>query len=257
MYDNLNSFRAEMNNCAISSDKYEGLGTITGVSKKGDTPTISIYPADTQGSLENFFGSNGNYFIIRYIGSIPRMSYDYHVDGETKGKIFEIDPSGDLFAKLLFNPHDDLVTGTISIPIPIAKLTGDGINASNNSNKITKMKTLMITTATGIVDGNRKVIDIMSIVKGMRVILGRSYIDQTVYGTLRKKFTIELKDDTKILSFSFGNIVLDDGDVSATSQREKPTSIASLKNGKYKEQASLVEKMLESPNKIYNTEATI
>ena len=257
MYDNLNSFRAEMSDCEVSSDEYEGLGAVTGVSKSGDIPIISIYPADTQGSLENFFGENGNYFLIRYVGSMPRMSYDYHIDGETKGKIFELDPSGDLFAKLLFNPHDDLITGTISTTIPTAKLTGDGTNISQDSNNIVKMKTLMISTATGVVDSNTKVIDIMSIVKGTRVLLGRSYIDQTVYGTLRKKFTIELKDDTKILSFSFGNIVLDSGNAFDTSKRENLTSIASLKKESYKEQASQVEKMLDTPNKIYNTEVTI
>ncbi len=264
MYDNLDSFRAEFSNCEVSTLPIEGLGDVVAVRKTGDSPTVDIYPSDTQDSLESFFGTNGDYFLISYLGDFPRLSYGYHVDGEMVDDILSISPKGSMFGNLLFNPNEDLATGTISTPIQMVQLTGENIVNAFEGKSASKQKTILIQLAYGETLENKSVVpclDIMAFVDGRRFLVGRSKTDTTVYGTLRKKFSIGLKDNTKLLSFSFGSIIVDDGSNTALLCRSEAMMLSELvkeyTSRDYIDNINIILKMLDTPNKIYDTEVTI
>ena len=261
MYDNLNSFRALFTGCETATEQFEGLGAITVVTRTEEGGNIDIYPADTQASLEPFFGANGDYFLVSYIGDTPDLRYGYHIDGEDQGDIFSLSDTGKMFSKVRFNPNDDLVTGTFSKPVPIMMITGEPITKGLEENVEVKIKTLIIQMMFGEIseEGQIKpVIDIMTIADGRRILLGRSNTDNVAYGTLRKKFNIGLKENTKLLSFSFGNNPTDDSNIPDTLLRQEPTLLHKLAaDVDYGDNIKKFMKMLDTPNKIYNTEATI
>lgn len=261
MYDNLNSFRALFTGCEIATEQFEGLGAITVVTRTEDGGNIDVYPADTQASLEPFFGDNGDYFLVSYIGDTPDLRYGYHIDGENQGDIFSLTDTGKMFSKACFNPNDDLVTGSFSKPVPIMVITGEPITKGLEDNTEVKIKTLIVQMMYGEIseeDRTESVIDIMTIVDGRRMLLGRSNTDNVAYGTLRKKFNIGLKENTKILSFSFGNNPTDSSSVSDTILRQEATLLHDLATDtNYGDNIKKFIKMLDTPNKIYNTEATI
>ncbi len=261
MYDNLNSYRAELTDCEQRTEAIEGLGDVTFIAGNGDIPEINIYPADTQASLEPFLEQHGNYFLISYLGQLPSFSYDYHIDGIAESSILAVEAKDDLFVHLKFDPNADLITGTVSLPVVASALSGINVAQSFSDTSKPKIKTFIVQMLFGSALVNKErvdCIDLVTYVNGQRNLLARSYTDVTVYGTLRKKFRIIPQDSTKIVSCSFGKMDIEPSDNSDTDEREQSMHLSELaqKTG-YADIVKMITDMLDTPNKIYNTEVTI
>jgi hypothetical protein len=261
MYDNLNSFRADLADCEQTTESVEGLGSLTFVSANGEAPEINIYPADTQGSLEPFFEGHGDFFLISYIGKLPSFSYEYHIDEVPEGPILEVEAKDDMFLHIKFDPNADLSAGTVAKPIAATALTGMNIAKVFADDKKPEIKTFIVQMLLGraLVDKNRvNCVDIVAYVDGQRNTLSRSYVDAPTYGTLRKRFRIALQDTTKILTCSFGRMNVPVSGNSDTDDRNESMHLSdlSVKDG-YSEVVKTITAMLDAPNKLYNTEVNI
>jgi len=253
MYDNTNGYRAIVTDCEFVTEELDGMGEVSFYAKSGDNPEINIYPADTQASLEPFLEGNGDYVMFAYIGQAPSFSYDYHIDEVTEGSILSVRTDHSLFFDVEFDPSADLLTGYIRRAISAASFTGKNIVnqfAGKNDVGVETFMLQMLFPDPAINGGN---IDIVAYGNGERNHIARSKVETTSYGSLRKKLRIVLGDSTKLISVSFGR--LDAGNM--YSGGEEILETKAIQELGSDQMFRTITRMLDAPNKIYNTEVNI
>lgn len=253
MIDNTNRFKAILNDCEVNSTSFEGLGNITGVSCTKDGGFIEILPSDTEAGIETFFRKNGDYFVLSYIGDTPDFVFKYDGDDTHQNTIFSISDVDETFGKLFFNPNDDFITGTIQKTVPSYMLKTTNSLVSSDQKPPLKINTIVVHLLSGLISAEENVLDIVSYLNGMAIHLGRSFTDKTVYGSSRKAINIGLKSNSKVVSFSFGNLIVDGGNINDTKDREGITKLSELDGDGFR----VISKILDTPNKIYNTKADV
>ena len=263
MYDNMNNYRAILENATVTTETVEGIGEVRGVVGVGEDAVLALYDSDTQGSLEDIVSSHGSFIAFSYLGDLPRFQYEYHIDETPVSPILDIDPQGQLFAQFKFNPHDDLITGTIFSPVPLMSLTGDDFLAGFEERKYYRQRTLFVQFLHGFADAaeDDPIVDIVAYTAGRRYLLGRSKIDAFALGTLRKRISMELKDNTIVTSAFFGAIPVGTISFSSSEERTEDTAISDMKDkyvySNFTEEISKIEGMIATPTKIYNTEGAL
>jgi hypothetical protein len=263
MYDNMNNYRAILENATVATEEIEGVGTVRGIVGVGDDSVVALYDSDTQGSLEDIVSVHGSFIAISYLGGLPRIQYEYHIDETSVSPILDINPKGDLFAQLKFNPSDDFIKGTIDGPIPLANLTGDDFLAGFEERRHYRQRTIIIQFLHGFSDPGEQapVVDIVAYTEGKRSLLGRSNLDEFSLGTLRKRVSLELQDDTILTSVTFGAIPIGTISYHPTKERETDCIIGDMKEvsfyNSFVDKISDLQGILSTPTKIYNTEGAI
>lgn len=258
MNGNFGGLSAELVNCQVESRDIPEMGIVPAVFSQGGACSVLIYDIDTQGSIEDFLSENGNYFLLSYNGEMPTLTYEYHIDGVSEGDIFKIGLLEDRKGIVEYNPNDDLLTGTVKAEFEMTQITGERFEEALNDKLDYKRRSFLIHLSSGgkSEDGEcvKEYLDIKALSeKGVMTHLARSFTDAAVLGTVRKRIRIDFDDDTSLVSFSKGTIVLDMPCSTSREGRLDPeVAINSDKPG-----LKAMYKNLLKPNKIFNTEANI
>lgn len=264
MYDNMNNYTGTFDGCSIKTEDIESLGAHTFLS--GDQPVsrLVVESADF-GGIPTFIGDEDRFFIIKYMGKMPKITYQYHFNDTDLDTIFEIDPSGDRFGTLTFKPNDDVSVGASRGILDLSALDKYGTNILNGVDTSVTSSTFAIHSYIGRTYANRtdedSFIGISAYSNGLRRSLLKVMGSGLVLGGVSKRIVITLDSTTKLESFSIGTTKLFD----ATSTNEDFI----LSNGTIFDMVNDIEyssyhgnivrfkKMLEHPNSMFNTESGI
>ncbi|RLF46369.1 MAG: hypothetical protein DRN17_00585 [Thermoplasmata archaeon] len=261
MRDNTTTSEAELIDCSIHNIIKEDGKQIRGIGADGPIGYVSIGSFDTQGSLE-ILQEHGDFLLISVYGDIPEFAYEYMVGDENVGQILAIKPKGNLFASYVFNPLDGSSTGAVSSFIPMGTLTGMGAADIMGDSPVKKINTFMISVNKSMdSSGEQNHVHMICSSGGKQTAISESIIDDIAYGSLRKKLFIRVTPDSTLLSVSTGNIqtrsVGDNEKYILTTPAPLLTLMESEYNETYKAGFRNISRLLEFPNKIYDTEGTI
>jgi hypothetical protein len=261
MVDNLSNSTAELFDCDYMNMVISNGKTISGVSPTGDSGKVVISDIDTQGTLD-LFESSGDYIVLSVYGHIPKISYDYFVGDDPVGNILEISPKGGIAATIHYKPIDDSSTGEMNAIIPMTALTGRSLEDIAKTDAPKRIHTVYIGISSykdPEIDTYRHALVVIS--GGIMSKVADIPVEQIAYGSLRKRFTIEMSQDTLLMSFFFGRKQLFDPQSGFLADVSEPimldTLIGNERDGDRKEALKQTKKMLLHPSKLYNTEGVI
>ena len=213
MYDNMNNLTATFDGCSIKTEDIESLGAHTFLSADAPSSRIIIESADF-GGISTFIGDEDKFFIIKYMGKMPKITYQYHFNDAELDTIFEIDPSGDRFGKLIFKPNDKVAVGASKCFINLSALDNYGTNTLNNVDTSIAYSTFAIHSYLGTSDANRtdenSFIGISAYSNGLRTSLLKVLGSGLILGSISKRIVITLDATTKLENFSIGTLKLFD-----------------------------------------------
>ena len=262
MYDNTNNLTATLEGCSIKSEAIENLGEHTFLSADQASARVIVESSDF-GGIPSFIGDDNKFFIIKYMGKMPKITYQYHFNDAELDTIFEIDPSGNRFGKLTFKPVDDAATGSEQSILNLGILDSYGTDLLNGVDTATTSSTFAIHSFIG---GSRRsavseesYIGISAYRDGIRSSLLKVLGTGLILGSVSKRIMITLSSSTKLESFSIGELKL----FEATSDNEEmilgKETLHNMINEPeylgYNDNIVRFKKMLDHPNKIFNTES--
>ena len=223
IYDNTNNFTATLNGCSQKTQDIENLGLHTFISEDTEGSSIVIDSSDF-GGIGTFIGDNNQYFIIKYMGKMPKITYEYFFDEESQSKIFEIDPSGEIFGELIFVPNDDTALGAQVLPVQMAMLN----SSASIEDQTLVSNTFAIHSFVGEMIENKTASDYIGIcayTSRGRVVISKSLGDGLTLGSVKKRIVLSLSPTTKMESFSFGTRSLFNTESSMAEDIDKPISL--------------------------------
>ncbi len=262
MIDNLSNCSADIIGCHVDDVVIEGDKTIRGLVVDSSSGEVIIRDIDTQGSLE-IMQSHGDFLMISVYGYIPEIKYEYYAGDDPVGEMISISPKGGLFTEFKFKPVDDSTTGEVYSLAPTAVFAGRSLMDVSSPDTRKKVYTFMMSLIKSTVDTKEfegEQLHMMCFSGGIRHMLSTSRVSDVAYGSLRKQLRLLLTEDTALLSVSTGNIQFSNPEGSAD-YMEKPEHFQSIldkeTHPEYKAAYTRIKKMLEHPNKLFNTEGTI
>jgi hypothetical protein len=261
MVDNLNNSTAELFDCGYMNMVVSNGKTISGVSPTGENGKVVISDIDTQGSLD-LFEENGDYIVLSVYGHVPKISYDYFVGDDPVGNILEISPKGGIAATIHYKPIDDSSTGELNGIIPMTALTGRSLEDIAKVNTPKRIYTIYIGVARYESPEDHEIRHALIIISGgIMSKVADIPVEQIAYGSLRKKLTIEMSQDTLLMSFFFGRKHIFDPQSGFLADISEPTMIDTLIGNEgdedRKDALKQTKKMLLHPSKLYNIEGVI
>ena len=264
MHDNMNNFTASFIGCSMKTEDIENLGPHTFVSNDSPSGRV-ILESSAFGGIPTFIGDNDQYFIIKYMGKMPKITYQYHFNDTELDTIFEIDPSGDIFGRLTFHPNDDVSIGAAQTILNLATLDNYGTIELNQNNESITSSCFAIHSHIGKTKANTEgedtYIGISSYSKGARTSILKVMGTGLILGSISKRIVITLNDSTKLESFSMGSLKLFDATVSNEDIiLAKGSLYDMLTNLEYEDYSGNIytfKKMLEHPNKIFNVDSEV
>ncbi len=263
MYDNMNRYTATFDGCSTKNEEIENLGLHTFVSADSGSKRVIIESLDF-GGIDSFIGDDNKFFIVKYMGKMPKITYQYHLHDTELDTIFEIDPSGDNFGKLTFFPNDDLAQGGSETVLNLSVMDNYSSNLLHGVDNNISPSTFAVlsyvgTTQVDGIDRNYIGMDVYS-QKG-RIPILNVLADGLTLGSVSKRVVITLSDTTKLESFSMGTLKLFDqasvGEKKLSQRSTLPEMLDDLSYSQYHSNIRKLQKMLEYPNKIFNVDSQI
>ncbi len=264
MYDNMNNYTATFDGCSIKTEEIENLGQHTFLSADSGAKRVILESEDV-GGIGSFIGDDNKFFIIKYMGKMPKITYQYHFNDTELDTIFEVDPSGDNFGKLTFSPNDDVSAGAAQTSLNLTSFDNYSENIMNGRDNSVISSTLAVHSYVGTTsfDGheNGDYIGIAVYSRGVRVPILKTLGTGLILGEISKRIVISLSDTTRLESFSVGEIKMFD----ATRSNEESLStqvllsemIDDLSYSLYHENIRKFQKMLNHPNKMFDVDSQL
>ncbi len=264
MNDNMNNYTALFDGCSLKTEEVESLGVHTFVSADFGQKRIVIESPDI-GGIGSFVGDPDKFFIIKYMGRMPKITYQYHFNDTELDTIFEIDPSGDNFGKLTFSPLDDLSAGSAIKPLDLSSFDEYASNVLHGKDNSVVSSIFAVCSYIGITaeDGHYGDsyigIDVYS--RGGKVQVSKTLGEGLVLGGMSKRIVITLDDTTKLESFSMGTHKMIDATKENEEEISRKVAIAEMLDdpiySEYHENIRKFQKMLEYPNKMFDTNSQL
>ncbi len=264
MYDNTNNLTATFDGCSIKTVDIENLGPHTFVSSDSETSRIVIESSDI-GGIDSFIGDDNKYFIIKYMGRMPKITYQYHFNETELDTIFEIDPSGTNFGKLVFAPSDDVSAGVAETALSLATLDGYARNELYGLDNSVISSAFAIHSYVGesAEKGHEEesYIGIAAHSRGMRIPILKVLGSGLILGSVSKRIILTLSNTTKVESFSIGTLKMFDATKSNEELLAERASVFDIMEDQayedYIQSIKKFQKMIDHPNKIFNTDSEI
>ncbi len=264
MYDNMNNYTATFDGCSIKTENIENLGEHTFLSADSGAKRV-IFESEDIGGIGSFIGDDNKFFIIKYMGKMPKITYQYHFNDTELDTIFEIDPSGDNFGKLTFSPNDDLSAGGAQNPLNLSILDDYAKNILHNIDNNVISSTFAIHSYIGETsnrdDGNFSYIGINAYSRGGRVPILKVIGSGLVLGAVSKRLVVSLDGTTKLESLSFGTLKMFDGTKNNEDDLSQKAAIFEMLDNPeysdYHENIRKFQKMLEHPNKMFDVDSQL
>ncbi len=263
MHDNMNNYTAILDGCSFKTEEIENMGLYTFVSADSGMKRV-IIEEDVFGGISEFIGADNRFFIIKYMGKMPKITYQYHFNDTDLGTIFEIDPSGDTLGTLTFLPNDDSAAGSTIRPVSLAIFDEYSNNVLHDKEDITVSSVFAVHSfigesyKDGIVD-NYIGIDVYS--KEGRTPLLKVVGNGLIMGGISKRIVLTLGDTTKLESFSMGELKMFEATTSNQEELSKRSMIVEMLDNPvysgYYENIKRFKKMINYPNKIFNIDSQI
>ncbi len=262
MNDNMNNLTATLDGCSVKTENIESLGAHTFLSADSPSSRVVIESADI-GGIPSFIGDEDKYFIIKYMGKMPKITYQYHFNDSELDTIFEIDPSGDRFGKLTFSPNDDVAVGSAETILNLGSLDNYGANLLHGVDVSVTSSTFAVHSYIGMSRSGSldedSFIGISAYSNGNRASILKVLGSGLTLGSISKRIVITLDETTKLESFAMGTLKL----FEALPTNEdvifaKSTLFDMMIDPEYSSYYGNIKKfkkMIDHPNSMFNTES--